>query len=56
MRKALGVTLSIVFISIFFSILTNIGGLRAVLISIGSTLLILAALWLCTWLLSDKKR
>lgn len=53
MKKTLGVILSVVFAVIFFGILINSAGLKVVLISVGLTALIVAAVFLCLYLLSD---
>ncbi|MBN8833735.1 MAG: hypothetical protein J0H76_05080 [Sphingobacteriales bacterium] len=53
MKKTLGVIMSVLFSSIFFGVLIYSSGLKAVLIALGLTILIVAAVSLCLYLLTD---
>jgi hypothetical protein len=53
MKKVLGIISTIIFLSIFFGILICISGVEVVLMTIGTTVLIVGAVMLCCYLLED---
>jgi hypothetical protein len=55
MKKISGVILSFVFTAILFGVLIYFFGLMPTLIAVGITALIVGAVFLCVWCLTDDK-